>query len=359
MSSKINLPAGLVDVLPAHRFDEAVLRDYLRPQLEGVDKSFQVKQFQGGQSNPTFLIEAGSQLYVLRKKPPGKLLQSAHQIEREYRVIKALQETDVPVPNAHLLCEDDAIIGTPFYIMDYVEGRVLEHPALEEAPKEQRWAIYEAMLDTLAKLHKVDWRAVGLEGYGRPEQYVERQIKRWSQQYEASKTGDMPSMDSLMQWLPRNVPAEDETTIAHGDFRIGNLMLHPQRPEVVAVLDWELSTLGHPLADLAYCGMSYHLQSDAPGARGLAGMDLKALGIPNEQEFLRIYSERAGRDSIPNWYFFLAFSLFRLAAIVQGVYSRALQGNASNADALKVGARASLLADLGWELAQKAEGGAQ
>src|SRR5690625_3850194 len=181
MSSNMNLPAGLVDVLPAHRFDEAALREFLRPQLEGVDKSFNIKQFQGGQSNPTFLIEAGSKLYVLRKKPPGKLLQSAHQVEREYRVIEALQNTDVPVPVAHLLCEDDSIIGTAFYVMDYVEGRVLEHPALEEAPKEQRWAIYEAMADTLAKLHKVDWQAVGLEGYGRPEQYVERQIKRWSQ----------------------------------------------------------------------------------------------------------------------------------------------------------------------------------
>lgn len=357
MATTTQLPPGLVDVLPAHRFDEAGLRDYLRPHLDGVAESFNVKQFQGGQSNPTFLIQAGKQRYVLRKKPPGKLLPSAHQVEREYRVIEALQKTDVPVPITRLLCEDDSIIGTAFYIMDFVEGRVLEHPALPNAAKEERWAIYEAMADTLAKLHRVDWQAVGLEGYGRPDQYVQRQIKRWSQQYEASKTGDLPSMERLMQWLPENAPEEDETTIAHGDFRLGNLMLHPSRPEVIAVLDWELSTLGHPLADLGYCCMPYHLPGDMPGIRGVTGLDLQAENIPDEQTFLRIYSERVGRDSVPDWYFFLAFSLFRIAAILQGVYARALQGNASNADALKVGERAGVLADIGWRLAQQAEEG--
>ncbi|HEX5515440.1 MAG TPA: phosphotransferase family protein, partial [Gammaproteobacteria bacterium] len=283
MSNATNLPAGLVDVLPAHRFDETALREYLRPQLEGVEQSFSVKQFQGGQSNPTFLLEAGGRRYVLRKKPPGKLLPSAHQIEREYRVIEALQQTDVPVPTTRLLCEDDSVIGTAFYVMDFVEGRVLEHPALPNAPKEQRWAIYEAMADTLAKLHRVDWQAVGLEGYGRPDQYVQRQINRWSQQYEASKTGDLPAMERLMQWLPAHAPERDETTIAHGDFRLGNLMLHPTRPEVIAVLDWELSTLGHPLADLGYCCMPYHLPGDMPGIRGVTGLDLKAENIPDEQ----------------------------------------------------------------------------
>lgn len=357
MSTASQLPPGLVDVLPAHRFDESALREYLRPQLDGVEQGFVVKQFQGGQSNPTFLIEAGGRRYVLRKKPPGKLLPSAHQIEREYRVIEALQKTDVPVPTTRLLCEDDSIIGTAFYVMDFVEGRVLEHPALQNAPREQRWAIYEAMADTLAKLHRVDWRAVGLEGYGRPDQYVQRQIKRWSQQYEASKTGELPAMEKLMQWLPAHAPERDETAIAHGDFRLGNLMLHPTKSEVIAVLDWELSTLGHPLADLGYCCMPYHLPSDLPGIRGVVGMDLAAENIPDEQTFLRIYSERVGRDSIPDWYFFLAFSLFRIAAILQGVYARALQGNASNADALKVGERAGVLAEIGWQLAQQAEEG--
>jgi aminoglycoside phosphotransferase (APT) family kinase protein len=358
MAAAMNLPAGLVDVLPAHRFDENKLREYLRPHLEGVDKNFSIKQFQGGQSNPTFLIEAAGQLYVLRKKPPGKLLPSAHQIEREYRVIEALQGSDVPVPRTRLLCEDDSIIGTPFYVMDFVEGRVLEHPALHNAPREQRWAIYEAMADTLARLHRVDWRAVGLQDFGRPDNYVQRQIKRWSQQYEASKTGDLPAMEKLIQWLPTHAPERDETTIAHGDFRLGNLMLHPTEPKVIAVLDWELSTLGHPLADLGYCCMPYHLPGDMPGIRGVIGMNLKEQNIPDEQTFLRIYCERVGRDSVPDWNFFLAFSLFRIAAILQGVYARALQGNASNADALKVGERAGVLAEIGWQLAQKAgEGG--
>ncbi len=357
MSNTRQLPPGVVDVLPAHRFDEAKLREYLEPHLEGVTESFVIKQFQGGQSNPTFFIQAGPHRYVLRKKPPGKLLPSAHQIEREYRVIQALQDTDVPVPTTRLLCEDDSIIGTPFYIMDFLEGRILEHPALQNAAKEERWAIYEAMADTLARLHRVDWRAVGLEDYGRPDNYVQRQIKRWSQQYEASKTHELPAMDRLIEWLPANAPTEDETAIAHGDFRLGNLMLHPSKPEVIAVLDWELSTLGHPLADLGYCCMPYHLPGDMPGIRGVVGLDLKEQNIPDEETFLRIYCERVGRDGVPHWYFFLAFSLFRIAAILQGVYARALQGNASSADALKVGERAGVLAEIGWKLAQKAEEG--
>ncbi len=348
------MAAELVDVLPAHRFDEAKLREYLRDQLEGVAQRFEVKQFQGGQSNPTFLLETGTRRYVLRKKPPGKLLPSAHQIEREYKVIRALGDTDVPVPTARLLCEDDSIIGTPFYVMDYVEGRILSHPALSEVPKEERAPIYEAVADTLARLHKVDWAAVGLADFGRPEGYVQRQIKRWSQQYEASKTGDLPAMEKLMEWLPKHVPAGDETTIAHGDYRFGNVLLHPTEPKVLAVLDWELATLGHPLGDLAYCCLAYHLPANTPGLRGLIGIDLKAEGIPSEEWFLKAYAERTGRDGIPDWNFFVAFSLFRLAAILQGVYHRALQGNASNADALQVGERAGLLAQAGWEIAQRA-----
>lgn len=346
--------ANLVAVLAAHRFNEETLREYLRPHLEGIGESFQVRQFQGGQSNPTYLIEAGSHRYVLRKKPPGKLLPSAHMVEREFKVISALNQTDVPVPMAHLLCEDSDIIGTAFYVMDYVEGRVLPHPLLQEAPREQRGAIYEAYADTMARLHKVDWKAMGLEDFGRPDNYVGRQIKRWSQQYEASMTDPMPAMDALMAWLPENMPQKEETGIAHGDFRPGNLMLHPERPEVVAVLDWELATLGHPLADLAYFCMPYHLPADTPGASGLLGYDLEREGIPDEQTFLRRYCELVGRDGVPNWNFFMAFSMFRLAAIIQGVYYRALQGNASNADALEIGKRAGQLAEAGWEIAQRA-----
>ena len=341
----------LVEVLPAHQFDEAALKDYLQTRLPDVGR-LHIRQFQGGQSNPTFLLDTGGGRYVLRKKPPGKLLPSAHQIEREYRVISALADTDVPVPRARLLCEDSTVIGTPFYVMDFVEGRLCPYPELDEVPPAQRRAVYAAMADTLARLHRVDWQAVGLADFGRPENYAARQIRRWSGQYEASQTEPSEAMENLIAWLPENIPDEQETTIAHGDYRLGNLLLHPERNEVVAVLDWELSTLGHPLADLAYCCMPYHLPSDMGTFRGLVGRDLQAMGIPEEKEFLRFYCERTGRDKIPHWHFFLALSLFRSAAILQGVYKRALQGNAANRNALEVGRRAGMLAEIGWRLAQ-------
>lgn len=344
----------LVDILPGHRFDVDALREYLTGRVEGVDKGFEIKQFQGGQSNPTFLITAGDRRYVLRKKPPGELLPKAHQIEREYKVMNALRDTDVPVPNMQLLCEDDSVIGTAFYVMDFMEGRVLTQPELPEVDKPERAAIFESLADTLARLHNVDWKAVGLEDFGRPEGYVSRQVHRWSKQYEASKTEEIPAMENLMQWLGENIPEEEETAIAHGDYRHGNTIIHPDRGEVVAVLDWELATLGHPLADLAYFCMPYHLPAGEPGVRGLGGIDLEAQGIPSEAQVLEIYRRAAGRDDIPHWRFFLAFSMFRIAAILQGVYARALQGNASSADALKVGAGASTLANAGWELAKKA-----
>ena len=345
--------AILIDVLPAHRFDEARLAAYLKGRIPGAENGIQIKQFQGGQSNPTFQLTIGEKRYVLRKKPPGKLLPSAHMVEREYQVINALGGTGVPVPTAQLLCEDPEVIGTAFYIMDHVEGRVHSHPLLEQVSADQRMPIHRSMIETMAKLHNVDWKAVGLESYGKHEGYVQRQIKRWSGQFEASRTGDMPSMDALMAWLPENAPQDDFTTIAHGDFRIGNLILHPEQPEVVAILDWELATLGHPLSDLAYCCLPYHQNTGFEGMRGLKGLNLKDYNGPEEQQVLDWYCEFTGRTEIPNWNFFLAFSLFRLAAIVQGVYHRALQGNASNADALEVGKRASLLADTGWEIAQR------
>lgn len=350
--------AKLIDILPAHRFDIENLRRYLQHiGLEGVADTFEIKQFQGGQSNPTFLITAGTHRYVLRKKPPGKLLPSAHQIEREYQVISALRDTGVPVAPARHLCEDPSIIGTPFYVMDYVEGRIFPHPALKDIAREQRHAIYREMAETLAKLHAVDWKAVGLEGFGRPDHYVERQIKRWSQQYEASKTSDIPAMEQLIRWLPEHAPSKDETSIVHGDYRLGNLIYHPSEPKILAILDWELSTLGHPLSDLAYCCLMYHLPADTPALKGLVGMDITALGIPDEAEFLSFYCAQSGRTDIPDWDFFLAFSLFRLAAILQGIYARALQGNASSADAHEVGARAGILAEIGWKIAQR--GGAR
>ncbi len=280
-------------------------------------------------------------------------------VEREYRVIRALGEhTTLPVPPAHVLCEDERVIGTPFYVMDYVAGRVIEHPALAAAAREERWPIHFAAIDTLAALHQVDVEAVGLAGYGRSQGYVARQIKRWSGQYEASRTGDMPAMEKLMRWLPEHVPARDESAIAHGDYRLGNLMLAPDAPRIIAILDWELSTVGHPLSDLAYYCLAYHLPADQPGMRGLIGTDLAAEGIPGEAELLERYCRQTGRDGLEDWHVFLAFSLFRLAAIVQGVYARALQGNASNADALQVGQRAGILAEAGWRIAQQGARGA-
>lgn len=348
--------AELVPVLQAHRFDESRLAEYLR-DAGLLDGALRVRQFQGGQSNPTFLLETGRQSaprrYVLRKKPPGKTLPSAHQVDREYRVMAALgAHSDVPVPAMHLLCEDADVIGTAFYVMDFVPGRVFDRPRLDALDCADRRAVHHAMIDTLAELHNVGVEAAGLVDFGRAEGYVQRQIKRWTSQYEASKTGELPAMDNLTAWLAEHVPADEPAAIAHGDFRIGNLLLAPDAPRVATVLDWELATLGHPLADLAYCCMPYHLPHDEGDRRGLYGLDLAALGVPDEAEVLQRYCDATGRDGIDNWPVFIAFSMFRIAAILQGVYARALQGNASNRDALQVGERAALLAEYGWQAAR-------
>ncbi|MBW4935246.1 phosphotransferase [Marinobacter sp. F4206] len=350
----MSMEPELVDVLPAHKFDEAGLLVWLQKELPEIGNRLAVKQFQGGQSNPTFLLDTDNGRYVLRKKPPGKTLPSAHMVEREYKVMRALSEhTDVPVPKVRVLCEDSDIIGTPFYVMDFMEGRIVSHSALRALDRQERMPAHLSAIDTLAKLHSVDVNAVGLGDFGRPEGYVARQVSRWTKQYLASKTDDMPAMDKLMAWLSENLPANDECAIAHGDYRFGNLMLAPDKPEVIAILDWELSTLGHPLADLAYYCLPYYLPSDMEGMRGLQGEDLEALGIPSEQETIARYCDQSGRDGIDDWHVYLAFSLFRLAAILQGVYKRALDGNAANANALDVGKRASLLAQVGWKIASE------
>ena len=350
----MSITPELVEVLPAHKFDEASLLSWLQEAIPGFGTRLDVRQFQGGQSNPTFLLDTDSGRYVLRKKPPGKTLPSAHMVEREYKVMRALSEhTSVPVPNTRALCEDSNVIGTPFYVMDYLEGRIVSHSALRALDRQERLPAHHSAIDTLARLHSVDVKAVGLGDFGRPEGYVARQVARWSKQYLASKTDELPAMDKLMAWLPENLPSTDECAIAHGDYRFGNLMLAPQRPEVIAILDWELSTLGHPLADLAYYCLPYYLPSDLQGMRGLQGEDLEALGIPDEQETIARYCRQTGRDGIADWHVFLAFSLFRLASILQGVYKRALDGNAANANALDVGRRASLLADVGWRIASE------
>lgn len=349
----------LIEVLPAHRFDEAALARYLRHHLPEMGDELSIRQFQGGQSNPTYLLESAGRRYVLRKKPPGKVLPSAHMVEREYRVIQALSEhSSVPVPSVHLLCEDESAIGTAFYVMDHIDGRIFSHPALEELSAAERQPIHLAAIDTLAALHQVDVEAVGLSDFGKAQGFFARQVKRWSGQYQASRSGDMPAMERLMHWLPEQVPQHDECAIAHGDYRLGNLIFAPAEARVAAILDWELSTVGHPLADLAYFCLPYHLPAGVEGLRGLIGIDLKAQGIPSEQELLARYCQQSGRAGIDDWHVFVAFSLFRLAAILQGVYARALQGNASNADALQVGQRAGLLADAGWRIAQAGNRGA-
>jgi aminoglycoside phosphotransferase (APT) family kinase protein len=347
------LDVELTPVRENHRFDEARLERYLRDHMPDFGGPLTVRQFVGGQSNPTFMLETPAARFVMRKKPPGTLLPSAHAVEREYRIIKALAATDVPVPRVHLLCEDTAVIGTAFFVMDFVDGRIMRDPMMPDSSPAERAACYDSMNDVLAKLHRVDFRAVGLGDYGRPEAYVQRQLARWTKQYEASKLDEIPEMDRLIEWLNARIPA-DETTIAHGDYRIENLIFHPVEPRVVAVLDWELSTLGHPLSDLAWACRAYHCPPGIDGVSSFQGIDLAAMGFPSEQEFLDAYCRRVGRASVPDLTFFVAFSFFRGAAIAQGIAMRAKLGNASGPDAALRGAKARQTAEIGWAIAQRA-----
>lgn len=344
---------GTVEVLPQHRLDDEKLRAYLAQHLPDGCPDLRVRQFQGGQSNPTFMLFVGDKKYVLRKKPPGKLLRGAHQVDREYRVMKALHGSVVPVPQMLHLCEDESIIGTVFFVMEYLHGRVEQEPILGSCDLPERQIMFDHMAETLAGLHNVDWQAAGLSGFGRAENYIGRQISTWTRQYEASKTDDMPAMDNLIRWLNEREPPADEATIAHGDFRVGNLMFAESSPRIIAVLDWELSTIGHPLADLGYFCTPWYLPSSVSGVRGLKGRDLSADGLPSLAHVIDVYSRARGIDGVPDIDYFVAFSLFRLAAIVQGVYARGLQGNASNADAIEVGQRAALLAETGWSIVEQ------
>ena len=341
----------LIPPLPQHALDERRLFAFLADHLEGFSQPAELKQFQGGQSNPTYLITTPDHRFVLRKKPPGKLLPSAHQVEREYRVMNALRATDAPVPNVRLLCEDEAIAGTSFYVMEFVEGRVFTDTALKDERKSTRKPIYRALAETLAALHRVDYRAVGLSDFGKPENYVGRQIDRWTRQYQAAKTEELPAMDALMAWLPAHAPATDETAIAHGDFRLGNMIYAPHEERVTAILDWELATLGHPLSDLAYAALPFRLPPGGP-MPGLLGCDFAGEQLMTEQEFLETYARAVGRDDIPDFTFFLALSLFRLAGIAQGVYARSLAGNAADRSAARLGEVAKGAAMLGWTIAQ-------
>ncbi len=340
-------------VLDRHRFPEDRLADFMERAIPAFARPLGVAQFRGGMSNPTFLLEDGNgRRYVLRKKPPGDLLPSAHAVDREYRVISALAETEVPVARSWALCEDESVIGRAFYIMEHVEGRVMRHLELPDLPPAERAAIYDAMNAALAALHRVDYRAVGLEGYGRVGGYMARQVRRWAGQYEMSKTDEVPEMDSLAAWLGEHMPDDSETAIVHGDYRLENMILHPTEPRVLAVVDWELGTLGNPLSDLAYNCLPYHAGDDARGFLG--GDDPAVSGIPGEADYVAAYCRRTGRGDIPNWEFYLVLSLFRLAAIAQGVYKRGLDGNASSPEAIQRGAKARELARIGWRLAERA-----
>jgi aminoglycoside phosphotransferase (APT) family kinase protein len=345
---------GVIDqttaVRQGHEIDREGLERYLAQHLAGFRGALQIRQFEGGQSNPTYLLRTPDRDYVLRKKPPGQLLPSAHQIEREYRVMTALGGSAIPVPHTELLCADASIIGTPFFVMDCVDGRVFRQPHLPGVSEQDRAAIYDDMAGVLARLHQVDIAAAGLADYGKPGNYYARQISRWSQQYVAAKTDDIPSMDRLMEWLPAHIPRGDDTAIVHGDYRVENLIFHSVEPRVIAIVDWELSTLGHPLADLAYNCLTYHL---APEALGRAdGGEVDRRGLPSESDYVAAYCRRTGRSGVPDWHFYLAFSMFRLASILQGVYARGLHGNAASAHALQRGAAARQIAERGWTTAQ-------
>jgi len=357
---------GTKPVAESHAFDTAALQAHLQQHLAGFEGPLTVEQFKGGQSNPTYKLITPTRSYVMRSKPgpAAKLLPSAHAIEREFRVMRALAGSDVPVARMDLLCEDESVIGRAFYVMEFMDGRVLWDQALPGLTNSERGAVYDEMNRVIAALHSVDVQAVGLADYGKPGSYFERQIGRWSKQYLASQTEVIEPMDRLLQWLPAHMPAsardESQISVVHGDFRLDNLVFHKTEPRVIAVLDWELSTIGHPLADFSYHCMAWHIP---PGTfRGIGGLDHAALGIPGEAEYVRRYCERTGRtgagdrDALAtDWNFYLAYNLFRLASITQGIAKRVVDGIASSAQARATGASTRPLAEMAWRFAQRAQ----
>ena len=346
----------------ASDFEVHRLEVWMRERIDGFCAPLTLSRFKGGQSNPTYLVtDAAAHRYVLRKKPAGDLLASAHAVDREYRVIDALRDSDVPVAGARAYCADTDVIGTPFYVMDFVEGRILWDPALPGMASTERTALYDDMNRVVAALHRVDYQALGLSDYGRPGNFFDRQIGRWTRQYQAAAVDDpIAAMERLIEWLPAHIPSAtladgttpDQTCIFHGDLRIDNMIFHPTEPRVLALLDWELSTLGHPLADFAYHALPWRLT--AAQFRGMAGADYAALGIPDESKYLKAYCQRVGRAPIDpaHWEFYVAYSMFRLAAILHGISQRARDGTASSAEAMATGARARPIAEAAWRQVQ-------
>ena len=337
---------GTMPVQERHRFDLERLERYMHEHVADFRGPLSVEQFKGGQSNPTFLLATPAQRYVLRRKPPGKLLPSAHAVDREYRVISALHPAGIPVARSFALCEDETVIGTAFYIMEYVAGRVFWDQSLPGLQPDERRAIYDEMNRVIAALHQVDYEKAGLGSYGKPGNYLQRQIARWTKQYRASETEKIEAMERLMEWLPQHIPPDDETRVVHGDYRLDNVIFHPTEPRILAVLDWELSTLGHPLADFAYHCMYWRL---LPGEfRGIGGLDLKALGIPSEEEYVAMYCARTGRTHIDHWDYYMVYNMFRLAGILQGIMGRVVDGTAASQHAVESGKRARPMAEAGW-----------
>ncbi|MFW2448625.1 MAG: phosphotransferase [Qipengyuania pacifica] len=346
-----DLNTGTSPVREGHQFDYAALGAWMAANVPGFSGPMSVEQFKGGQSNPTYKLLTPNKSYVLRRKPPGPLLKGAHAVDREAKVLTGLEKADFPVAHVHALCTENSVIGTWFYVMDMVDGRVFWDATLPDVSNDDRPAYFDAMNATIAALHQINPEDVGLGNYGRPGNYFERQIGRWTKQYlDDELAGRDPAMDELIEWLPANIPQGEETSIVHGDFRIDNLIFHSTEPRILAVLDWELSTLGHPLADFAYNAMMYHMPPHI--VAGLAGADLAALKIPEEEEYVAAYCERTGRSSIPNYPFYTAFNFFRLAAIFHGIKGRAIRGTASSAQAEERAKAFPELANIAWQLAR-------
>lgn len=343
---------GTQPVAERHKVDLPALVRFMQQHVEGYTGELTIEQFKGGQSNPTFKLTADKQSYVLRTKPApaAKLLPSAHAIEREYRLMDALSKAGFPAPRQFALCNDEEVIGRAFYIMEFIEGRVLWDQSLPGMSTADRAAHYNEMNRVIAQLHGIDYKAIGLENYGKPGNYFARQIQRWTRQYKASETELIPAMEQLIEWLPQHIPPGEQTTIVHGDYRLDNIIFHPTEPRILAVLDWELSTLGHPLADFSYHCMSWHI---APSVfRGIAGLDLKGLGIPMEDDYITQYSERTGLAiNKEDFRFYLAYNMFRMGGILQGIMKRYQDGTAASEQALGKGRSARAMAEMGWEYA--------
>ncbi len=348
--------SGTKEVAERYRFDTQSLANYLAAHIDGFQTPLEVRQFKGGQSNPTYQLITPNRKYVLRRKPPGKLLPSAHAVDREYKVIHALHPTGFPVAKPYVLCEDESVIGTAFYVMECVEGRIYWGPLLPDCSSRERTAIYDAMNETLARLHQLDYRKLGLEDFGKPGNYITRQIGRWTKQYKLSETETIVEMDKLIDWLPANLPPGERSSIVHGDYRLDNMILHPTEPKVLAVLDWELSTIGDPMADFTYHLMQWQMPpgGGTAGTTTLLGSDLKSLGIPSLEDYTAKYCARTGRDTIPNMDYYAAYNFFRLAGILQGIVGRVRDGTAANANAAQSAEAVRPLAKTAWEFAKRA-----